>query len=97
MAATVYKITDVSFLTMGARDAQRFETLLQSFGYRVRDYGDEPGTHAFVTRLENMPQKLVFKLLQAPWESGCVLWLWDETENMPEVHAFAARNFTITR
>lgn len=91
------KLTDIAFTAMTAHDARRFEALSAGYGYRVCDRGDDPGTHHFFTRLENLPDKLIFDLLQEPWVGGCVLWLWDETEDMPEVHAFATRNFTITR
>lgn len=90
-------MTDVVFTTMTARDAQRFEEIAGDFGYRVCDRGGGPGTHVFFTRLENLPDAMIFALLQEPWMRGCVLWMWDEMEDTPEVHAFATQSLTLTR
>lgn len=93
----VEKLTDVVFIAKTRIDAERFQKLLERFGYRLTDLGDEPGTHLFWTRLENMPDAVNDAILRAPWADGCVLWRWDECEDRPEINVFETRTLTVIR
>lgn len=93
----VEKLTDVVFIAKTERDAERFQELLNDFGYRTKDLGGGPGTHVFWTRLENLPEAVLDSVLRAPWADGCLLWRWDETEDRPEINVFETRTLTVIR
>ena len=100
-------VDDCAFIAMDRRDATRFTELVADLydhygtGWRVQPQESSgpkvAGGHVYYIGFNYAPGELLDALVREKWSATCVLWWWDEGNDVPLVRTWNVREPEVSR